>query len=91
MKSYKSEKTTRIVTRLFALMYEGNDVLTKVAEIILEKVEFYDRSLASWDKPAERFSSDEIEVGRKCCHAGLDMADSIVNELRILFLKEGEV
>jgi len=87
---YRSEKTTKIVRQLKALQRIGDETLTEVAGAIKQKVEFYDRCLASWDKPSEKFSPEEIEVGRKCCNAGLNMADDIVNELRILYLKEDE-
>jgi hypothetical protein len=90
MKKYKSEKTTKIVRRLEAMQRLGDETLAQVAEVIKGQVEFYDGCLASWDRPAEKFSLEEIELGRKCCHAGLDMAEGIVNELRILYLKEGE-
>ena len=90
MKEYKAEKTTKIVRRLEALQHTGNETLAKVANVIQEKVEFYDRCLASWDNPAEKFSTEDIDVGRKCCNAGLNIAGDIVNELRILFLEEDE-
>lgn len=88
MKKYKAEKTTKIVRRLEALQNTGSEMLAQVAGVIREKVEFYDRCLASWDNPGEKFEAEDIEAGRKCCHAGLNMADDIVNELRILYLKE---
>lgn len=88
MRKYKAEKTTKIVRRLEALKRTGDETLTQVAGVIVGMVEFYDRCLASWDKPSEKFSAEDIDVGRKCCNAGLDMADGIVNELRILFLEE---
>lgn len=88
MRKYKAEKTTTIVRRLEALQRTGDETLSQVAGAILKMTEFYDRCLASWDNPADKFSPEEIEVGKKCCHAGLDMADGIVNELRILFLEE---
>lgn len=90
MKKYKAEKTTKIVRRLDALENVGNETLAKIASVIQEKVEFYDQCLASWDNPGEKFGPEDIEVGRKCCHAGLNIADDIVNELRILFLEEDE-
>lgn len=86
MKIYKSEKTMRIVRILEALQC-GDETLKQIANIILEKVEFYDTCLKSWDKQSGKFSPEEIDVGKKCCNAGLNMADAIVNELRILFLK----
>lgn len=85
MKNYRSEKTFRIVRTLERL--RGDETLDKITDIILEKVEFYDKCLKSWDKPFGNYSPEEIEIGKKCCNAGLDMADAIVNELRILFLK----
>lgn len=90
MRKHKAEKTTKIVRRLDVLKHVGNETLTKIANVIQEKVEFYDHCLASWDKPAEKFSPEEIDVGRKCCNAGLNIAGDIVNELRILFLEESQ-
>lgn len=91
MAKYKAEKTERIIRRLEALQHLGDETLTKVALVMKEKVEFYDRCLAGWDNPKLVYGQEQIETSRKCCHAGLDMADAIVNELRILFLKEGEL
>lgn len=90
MRKHKSEKTTTIVRRLEAMQRLGNETLDQVAEVIKRKVEFYDDCLASWDRAAKKFSMEEIELGRQCCHAGLNMAESIVNGLRILYLKEEE-
>lgn len=87
MKAYRSDKTVRIVRILESIRNE-DETLKQVSAIILDKVEFYDRCLRSWDKPSQKYSKGEIEIGRKCCNAGLDMADSIVNELRILYTKE---
>lgn len=89
MKIYKSEKTMRIIKILEALQCGdcGDETLKQITNIILEKVEFYDVCLKSWDKQNGKFSPEEIDVGKKCCNAGLNMADAIVNELRILFLK----
>ena len=88
MKNYSSERTVVMANRLNALRSKEDETLQRVASAILEKVEFYDNCLRSWDNPGEKFSPDEVELGKKCCEAGLNMADSIVNELRILFLEE---
>ena len=87
MKKYRKEKTARIAHTLEQLRkIENNDTLYLISGVILDKVEFYDHCLESWDNPNGKFSEVEIEVGKKCCMAGLDMADAIVNELRIIFL-----
>lgn len=88
MTKFKSEKTRDIVSRLDSLQRKGDETLQKVAEVIREKVVFYDTCLKAWDEPSEKFSPEDVKIGRECCHAGINMADSIVNELRILFLKE---
>jgi uncharacterized protein YutE (UPF0331/DUF86 family) len=67
------------------LMASKDITLKTVAKVILEKLNFYDDCLKSWDK-IEKFTPEEIEIGKKCCNAGIDMVDSIVNELRILYL-----
>lgn len=88
MKNYKTEKTTRIVRRLEELQHLENEALHQIAGVILEKVEFYDNCLKSWDTPHERCNNPtNINEGRIACNAGLDMADAIVNELRILYLQ----
>lgn len=92
MKTNFTEKATRIVNLLEAIegvaKKEEDQTLKVVTEIITEKVKFYDDCVASWHREgiAEKWSAEEIEIGKKCGNAGLDMADSIVNELRILFL-----
>lgn len=83
-----NEKTTKIIRRLESLQHTGDDTLSQVAGVILEMTTFYDHCLSSWNNPADKFTPEEIEVGKKCCNAGLDMADGIVNELRILFLEK---
>lgn len=88
MAKYKAEKTTKMIRRLEALQRTGDETLSQVVKVIMKQVEFYDKCLASWDNPAKKFTPEDIEVGQKCCNAGLDMADGIVNELRILYLKE---
>jgi len=88
MKKYKAEKTTRIIRTLESLQHIEDKTLNQVTTVINEKVEFYDNALKSWDKPHESCNSlEDINVGRKCCNAALDMADSIVNELRILYIQ----
>lgn len=86
MKHYKLEKTERIARRLETLRHCEDTTLQTVSAVILEKLEFYDACLKSWDKPYGTFSAEEIVIGKKCCSAGIDMADAIVNELRILFI-----
>lgn len=90
MKKYRSEKTMRMAGKLKALSCKEDETLKQVANIILEKVEFYDRCLASWDSPKKYNNPEDIEAGRMACNAALDMADAIVNELRIFFI-DGEV
>ena len=92
MKNYKAGKTTRIIRTLESLRHVENETLSQITKVIIEKVEFYDNALKSWDNPHKRCDTPEdINIGRKCCNAGLDMADAIVNELRILYLqKENE-
>lgn len=92
MKKHKSQKTAGIVRLLDEMRTLGNEVLTDVADIMQESVEFYDHCLASWDNPTRKFdgtaySYEEIYRGQECCKAGLNMADSIVNRLRIRFLE----
>ena len=87
MKSYKSEKTVKIINRLEKLQ-QKNKTLEEIATVILEKVESYDKALKSWDNPKGKYSAEEIETGRKCCNAALDMADAIVNDLRIMYLEK---
>lgn len=94
MKTNFTEKATRIINLLEAIegvaKKEEDQTLKAVAEIITEKVKFYDDCVASWhrDGIAESWSVEEIEIGKKCGDAGLNMADSIVNELRILYLNK---
>lgn len=85
---YKSEKSERIARRLEALQHCENETLSQVSSVMLEKLVFYDSCLESWDKSNEKFTAEEIEIGKKCCNAGIDMADAIVNDLRILFLDQ---
>jgi hypothetical protein len=87
MKKYRCEKTTRITRMLDTITTHNseNETLRQVASIIRDKAEFYDGCLASWDNPSEIFGEDDVRLGRKCSEAGLNMADAIVNELRILY------
>jgi len=85
---YRTQKMTRVAGRLEQLRQVGDETLTKVAAVILEKAELYDKCMASWDKPNKsKFNDLDIMLGKAASKAGLDMADSIVNELRILFLE----
>mgnify|MGYP000947002360 CR=1 FL=1 len=84
---YRSEKTKYAARRLDSLQHCGDDTLTKVSAVILDKLVFYDRCLKSWDTPSGQYTAEYIELSKKCCEAGIDMADAIVNELRILFLE----
>lgn len=86
MKHYKSEKTYEIVRRLEQLQ-QYDETLKQVASVILEKLTFYDDCLKSWDRPTDKFSAEEIKTGQLCCNAGINMADIIVNGLRIIFLE----
>ena len=88
MKDYRSEKTTRMVSVLKELQQVENETLHQVVEIIIGKVELYDHFLESWDNPNGKFSTDDIDVGKRCSNDGLDMAAAIVNELRILYLNK---
>jgi hypothetical protein len=88
MKNYKAEKTTRIMRTLETIQKTNpeNTTLIQVIGTIVDKVEFYDHALAGWDNPHEKCNTPEvINIGQKCCNAGLDMADAIVNDLRIAF------
>ena len=89
MKNYKAEKTTRMMRTLESLVNStDNETLDQVIKIIIDKVEFYDNCLKSWDNPSKRCNNPEdISRGRTASNAGLDMADAIVNELRILYLQ----
>ncbi len=90
IKKYKLQKTKIIAGRLEALQGCDDETLAQVSAVILEKLEFYDTCLKSWDNPRGTYSADEIETAKKCCNAAIDMADAIVNELRILFIEEKE-
>jgi hypothetical protein len=92
MAQYKSEKTVKVARRLEEIVSQNpqDKTLRKVAGVILEKTEFYDKCLRSWDNASKLLGADEIGLGKKCCNAGLDMAESIVDELRILFLEAAE-
>ena len=86
---YRTQKMTRVAGRLEQLRQVGDETLTKVAAVILEKAELYDKCMASWDKPNKsKFNDLDIMLGKAASKAGLDMADSIVNELKILFLQD---
>jgi len=88
VKQYKLEKTKSIARRLETLQCRDDETLAQVSAVILEKLEFYDTCLKSWDNPVGTYSADEIETAKKCCNAAIDMADAIVNELRILFIEK---
>ena len=90
MKQYKLEKTKGIARRLETLRHRDDETLQKISAVILEKLEFYDTCLKSWDNPHGEYGAEQIEVSKKCCNAAIDMADAIVNELRILFIEEKE-
>lgn len=90
--NYKSEKTTKMIRLLDEMRTLDSDVLADVADIIQLMVEFYDHALACWDNPGAKgdgteYTPEEVTLGKKCCHAGLNMAEGIVNELRIHFLE----
>lgn len=84
-----TEKAIKIERQLNALRGKENDTLTQIASVISEKVAFYDQCVGAWKKPdiSQKWSAEEIDTGIKCGNAGLDMADAIVNELRVLYLK----
>jgi hypothetical protein len=89
MKTYKAEKTTRMMRTLKTIVNSTDDeTLDNVIKIIIDKVEFYDHALSGWDNPHGEYTAEVIETGKKCCNAGLDMADAIVNELRISYLRK---
>ncbi len=91
MKYCETEKANQIARRLGALQQVENETLSQIIKVIAEKVEFYEKALKSWDNPHERVNNPEdINIGRKCCNAGLDMAAAIVNELRILYLQQSD-
>lgn len=85
-----SPKAQRIEQRLEALQRVGDETLKQVAAVILENVKFYEKALQSWERKdiEKKWSAKEIELGKKCGNAGLDMADIIVNDLRILYLDQ---
>ena len=89
LKEYRAEKTTRMMRTLESLVNSTDDeTLDQVIKVIIDKVEFYDSCLKSWDNPNPRCDNPEsINEGRIGCNGGLDMADAIVNELRILYLQ----
>ena len=83
----KSEKAKKIIRRLESFKVVDNATLTTISDIIADKLRFYDHCLKSWDNPTEKFNNTEdISRGRDCCNAGLDIADAIVNEMRIEYL-----
>ncbi|MDD5411136.1 MAG: hypothetical protein PHF31_06935 [Methylobacter sp.] len=86
---YRTEKALKIANTLERITTSNSsEILAQVSSIIIKEVEFYDGCYKSWDNPSSKFSQGEIEIGRQCCLAGLDMADAIVNELRIMFFKK---
>jgi hypothetical protein len=89
MKIYRTEKATRIVRTLESIVNTTDDeTLDCVIKVIIDKIEFYDNAFKSWDNPSSIFSEEQINLGRKCCESGLNMADSITNELRIIYFKK---
>ena len=89
MKNYKAEKTTRMMRTLESLVNSTDDeTLDSVIKIIIDKVEFYDHALNGWDNPHGEYTTEIIDTAKKCCVSALDMADAIVNELRIIYLKK---
>ena len=52
-----------MINRLNALKCVDG-TLEKVSEAIIEKVEFYDQCLKSWDQPNHPFSAEDIEMGK---------------------------
>lgn len=89
MTNYKGycAKANMIRNDLNAIPTKGNETLSKVIEIITEKVDFYEQCVLGWEQPGieNRWSTHEIEIGKKCGDAGLNMAATIVNEMRIEF------
>lgn len=89
--NYKSEKTTKMIRLLDEMRTLDSDVLADVADIIQSMVEFYDHALAVWDNPGAEYTPEEVTLRKKCCDSGLNMAEGIVNELRIHFLEPARV
>lgn len=88
LKKYRLEKTARIADRLEKLQKCGDETLRQVSAVILDKLEFYDGCRKAWDDPPASYTPEQINLGKECCDAGINMADSIVNELRIMFLEK---
>ena len=88
LKKYRLEKTARIADRLEKLQKCGDETLRQVSAVILDKLEFYDGCLKAWDDPPESYTPETIKLGRECCKSAIDMVDSIVNELRIVYLEK---
>ncbi len=93
MKDYKAKKTARIMRTLETIQTTNpeNATLIQVIGTIVDKVTFYDNALKSWDNPHEKYNNTEdIHSGRIGCNASLDMADAIVNDLRIAFAEDNQ-
>jgi len=87
-----SEKANDIVKTLEKMKsIKGDTRLKNVMEIIERQVMVYDDALLSWDAERQKkksgFSEEDIFKGESCCNAALDMAEGIINEIRIKYLK----
>lgn len=89
MTKYKGTSPKAYTIRGFLddLPTKNNETLAKMVEIIKDKVDFYEQCVLSWERPGieEKWSQRDIEVGKAACQAGLNMAESIANEMRIEF------
>lgn len=84
-----SEKTATIIKKLDTIknLDKENETLMQMVDIIRNKTDFYEICLQSWKTQGveEKWTVEEISTGKKCCKAGLGMAETIANEMRILF------